>query len=162
DRDARAHEGEQHGMVLEEVHYAPFPLTKSAPNGVGAPKPVSQARERIRSQGLFAPVPYSDAGSAAAFAYASCMFATIWSRSRARSAGTASFSAGTSARRASIASFACSRSRPSSTTFIVRFPLFQLGSSLAGAPVPARRDGEDGLDEDVGDRELLERRLQLP
>src|SRR5262245_26811128 len=48
------------------------------------------------------------------------MFATICSRSRARSGGTASFSAGTSARRASIASFACSRSRSSSPR--LRYP----------------------------------------
>jgi hypothetical protein len=48
-RDARTGEREQHGMVLEEVHYVPFPVTMSAPNGFGAPKPVSQARETIRS-----------------------------------------------------------------------------------------------------------------
>src|SRR5262245_19223706 len=48
------------------------------------------------------------------------MFATICSRSRARSGGTESFSAGTSARRASMASLACSRSRLSSPR--LRYP----------------------------------------
>src|SRR5439155_19488771 len=49
DAHARTDESEQHRMVDEKVHYAH--LTKSAPNGFGAPRPVSQAREPIRSDG---------------------------------------------------------------------------------------------------------------